>query len=86
MTIQHPRDLYCVQIRGWNLHAWCLECRNHWRHSCGKFQCRSYERQAEKNLAHAVILGLESGQIDPPEILTEVELTNIVDLITLSAN
>src|SRR5262249_44602458 len=63
LMIRHPDHIYCIHIYGWVVSAWCGPCRKHWEETCGVPHCRSYEQLADRDLARAVCLAMQDGEI-----------------------
>ncbi len=73
----HPHAIHCLHTRGWHTRSWCLSCRRHWEDTCGELYSTAYERIADANLVHAILIEMEDGTLPiPPEILS-LDLTDL---------
>jgi hypothetical protein len=86
LKIRHPEHIHCIHIHGWNTSAWCPECRHHWLNTSAIRESKAYEQQADADLARAVILAMENGEIPAACIMAEIEIPNIMALAEPSAN
>ena len=66
-----------MHIFGWNISKWCRTCFNHWESVCGQVDCDSYRKTADQILAHELMLEMESGQVDIPTEILNLDLSDM---------
>jgi hypothetical protein len=73
-VINHPDHLYCVHIHRWHVDRWCPRCRRHWEEHCGQIHCPNYEQLADADLARAICLEMENGNVPVPAEFANLDL------------
>jgi len=86
VSIRHPQHVHCLHLHAWNTSLWCRECRYHWMNSCGQLECRTYEQLADTTLAHAILVAMEEGSINPSPLLADFDFVRIAELAEPSRN
>jgi len=54
--------------------------------SCGQLECRTYEQLADTTLAHAILVAMEEGSINPSPLLADFDFVRIAELAEPSRN